>query len=158
MKTKVAIIGIGRVGLPMALVLAEGGFTVYGIGRDENKIQKIKQGEMPFIEVEADKLLKKNVNKNYFPVTDYSVIAECDYIILTLGTPIDENMNPVYDQINAALQTCMPYLKKNQTLILRSTVSPKTTEYVSQVLKDKKGFEIGEDFFLAFCPERIAEG
>src|SRR5579864_7911487 len=106
MKIKTAVIGIGRVGLPMALVLAEEGFIVYGIGRDENKIQNIKQGKMPFIEVEADKLLKKNVNKNFFPVTDYNVIAECEYVILTLGTPIDENMNPVYDQINTALQTC----------------------------------------------------
>ncbi|HEX8965537.1 MAG TPA: nucleotide sugar dehydrogenase [Patescibacteria group bacterium] len=157
-KKTVAVIGIGRVGLPLALVLAKGNFHVYGIGRDPKKIEEIKKGKMPFIEVEAPELLKKHVNKDFIPTTDYSEIAKCDYIILTLGTPIDENMNPVYDQINAALNACKPYFKKGQTLILRSTVSPKTTEYVRYFLNEIKGITVGENFYLAFCPERIAEG
>jgi len=155
---KIAIIGIGRVGLPLALVFAEEGYMVYGIGRNEAKIQSLSEGIMPFIEKEADRLLKKHVNKNFLPTTDYKVIADCQYIILTLGTPIDENMNPVYDQINSALQACSPYLKKNQVLLLRSTVSPKTTEYVKLFINDIPELEVGKNFYLAFCPERIAEG
>lgn len=158
MKSKIAIIGIGRVGLPLALVFAEEGYTAYGIGRNELKIQSLREGNMPFIEKEAGRLLKKHVGKKFFPTTDYGVITDCAYIILTLGTPIDENMNPVYDQINSVLQTCAPYLKKNQVLILRSTVSPKTTEYVKLFINDISGLEVGENFYLAFCPERIAEG
>lgn len=154
----IAVIGIGRVGLPLALVLAREGFVAYGIGRDPEKIKKIQKGEMPFIEKGADQLLKKYVNKKFFPTVDYAKVSECKYIILTLGTPIDENMNPVYDQINSVLQSISQFLQKNQILILRSTVSPKTTEYVRLFLNDIKGITVGKNFYLAFCPERIAEG
>src|SRR5258706_414739 len=90
-KKNVAVIGIGRVGLPLALVFANEGYTVYGIGRDQLKIQSIEKGIMPFIEEGAEKLLKKYVNKDFFPTTDVSVVEKCQYIVLTLGTPIDEN-------------------------------------------------------------------
>lgn len=157
-KKTIAVVGIGRVGLPLALVLADEGFKVYGIGRDASKIQKIKEGEMPFIEKDGPRLLKKHVNNKFIPTVDYSKVAECEYIILTLGTPIDENMNPVLDQIEGALKSISPYFAKNQTLILRSTVSPRTTIYVNHFINDIKGFEVGRNFYLAFCPERIAEG
>lgn len=154
----IAIIGIGRVGLPLALVFANEGFTVYGVGRSKEKINNLRNGEMPFIEKNADNLLKKHVNKNFIPTTEYEKISKCDYIILTLGTPIDENMNPVFDQILNALKNASPYFKKGQTLILRSTVSPKTTEYVQSFLNDLPGITVGKNFYLAFCPERISEG
>lgn len=154
----IAIIGIGRVGLPLALVFANEGFTVYGVGRSKEKINSLKGGEMPFIEQNADSLLKKHVNKNFIPTTEYKEILKCDYIILTLGTPIDENMNPVFDQILSALKNASPYFKKGQTLILRSTVSPKTTEFVASFLNDIPEITVGKNFYLAFCPERISEG
>lgn len=155
---KVAVVGIGRVGLPMALVLAESGFQVYGIGRDPKKITEIKKGIMPFIEKGAEVLLKKHINKRFFPTTEYEVIKDVDVAILTLGTPIDENMNPVYNQIDKALQSMRPFLKQGQLLILRSTVSPGTTDYVKLFINDIKNLKVGDNFFLAFCPERIAEG
>ena len=157
-KKQIAVIGIGRVGLPLALVLSDAGFTVYGIGRNPEKIKRLSKGEMPFVEKGGEPLLRKYVNKKFFPTTDYSKIKDCEYIILTLGTPVDENMNPVYDQINSALDSISPFIQKNQTLILRSTVSPRTTEYVKLFLNDIKGITVGENFYLAFCPERIAEG
>lgn len=157
-KKTVSVVGIGRVGLPMALVLADEGFRVYGIGRNQAKIDEIKKGRMPFIEEGAPPLLKKWVNKRFFPTTSYDVIKESDVIILTLGTPIDENMNPVLDQINAAFKSMMPHMKKGQLIILRSTVSPRTTEYVAEILDNTRKFKTGKDIFLAFCPERIAEG
>lgn len=157
-QASVAVIGIGRVGLPFALVLSEAGFKVYGIGRDIKKIERLKDSEMPFMEKGGDALLKKHVNKNFIPTTDYARVKECDYIVLTLGTPVDENMNPVFDQINMVCSKIAPYVKKNQTLILRSTVSPRTTDYVKLFLNDIPGIKVGENFFLAFCPERISEG
>lgn len=157
-KVNVAVIGIGRVGLPMALVLSDEGFQVYGIGRNQSKIDEIKKGIMPFIEESASSLLKKYLNKSFFPTTSYDVIKNCDVIIFTLGTPIDENMNPVLDQINAALSSTIPYLKKGQLIILRSTVSPRTTDYVKDTIEMKTKYKVGSDIFLAFCPERIAEG
>lgn len=157
-KMKIAVVGIGRVGLPLALVLADCGFVVYGIGRDPKKIEKIKQGEFPFVEKGGELLLKKYVNKTFFPTTSYKVVKDVEVAILTLGTPIDENMNPVYDQIDAALNSMKPYFKKEQLLILRSTVSPGTTEYVKLFINDIDELTIGKNFYLAFCPERIAEG
>lgn len=154
----IAVIGIGRVGLPFALVLSEVGFRVYGIGRDIKKIEDLKKGEMPFMEKGGDVLLRKHVNKNFLPTNDYSKVKECEYIILTLGTPVDENMNPVFDQINSVCLKIAPYLQKDQALILRSTVSPGTTDYVRSLLNDISGVKIGKNFYLAFCPERISEG
>lgn len=153
----IAVIGIGRVGLPLALVFANEGYTIYGIGKDAAKIEKIQKGVMPFMETGAAALLKKLVSKKFFPTTDYSFIKKCDYIILTLGTSIDENMNPVYDQINTSLEDAIPYFKPGQTLILRGTVFPRTTQYVSSII-NSNGFNVGKNFFIAFCPERIAEG
>jgi len=153
----VAVIGIGRVGLPLALVLADSGYFVYGIGRDMEKINILLKGKMPFIDEGAD-LLKKHIGKKFTPTISYEVIKDSNVIILTLGTPIDENMNPVLDQIDVALNSMIPYLKKGQLIILRSTVSPRTTIYVKEKLETQTKFTIGKDIFLAFCPERVAEG
>ncbi len=158
LKKGVAVIGIGRVGLPLALVLADKGFTVFGVGRSEEKIAKLKSGHMPFLEEGAPELLKKYVAKKFFPTTQYHHAKDCEYIILTLGTPIDENMNPVYDQIDSALISLKPHLRENQTIILRSTVSPQTTEYVCSFINSLPKLRVGKNFFVAFCPERIAEG
>lgn len=159
MKSKnVSVVGIGRVGLPLALVLADEGHKVFGIGKNQEKIKLLNQQTMPFMEKGADRLLKKYVNKNLFFTTDYHVIKESEIIILTLGTPVDENMNPVLDQIDQSLEQMIPYLKKNQLIILRSTISPRTTFYVKEKIELKTKFRVGKNIFLAFCPERIAEG
>jgi UDP-N-acetyl-D-mannosaminuronic acid dehydrogenase len=153
----VSVIGIGRVGLPLALVLTDSGYKVFGIGRTQDKIDALLKGNMPFIE-EGGTLLKKYVSKSFFPTINYENIKNSDVIILTLGTPIDENMNPVLDEVNVAIETMIPYLKKEQLIILRSTVSPNTTFYIKDKLEMLTNFKVGKDIFLAFCPERIAEG
>lgn len=159
MKSKnISVVGIGRVGLPLALVLADEGNMVFGIGKSLNKIKLLNQKIMPFMEKGADRLLKKHVNKNLFFTTDYQAIKESEVIILTLGTPVDENMNPVLDQIDESIEQMIPYLKKNQLIILRSTISPKTTFYVKEKIELKSKLRVGKNIFLAFCPERIAEG
>ena len=155
---KIAVIGVGRVGLPLAIFLAEKGHTVWGLDIDQEKISFISKGKMPFMEEGAENLLKKHLNKSLRFSTDYSKIADCDVIILTLGTPVDENMNPSMVQIDNVLQAARNYFKNNQLLILRSTVSPGTTSYVKSCLNDISKIEVGRNFFLAFCPERIAEG
>ncbi len=157
-KKKIAILGVGRVGLPLALVFAQEGCQVYGIDVNPQHIATIKKGIMPFIEKGAQKLLKKTLNKKFFPTTNNSVVSDCDYVILTLGTPVDENMNPSLSQIDNALLSISKYLKPGQLLILRSTVSPRTTEYVANFLNKIPKIKVGKNFYLAFCPERIAEG
>jgi len=158
LKQKIAVIGVGRVGLPLAIYLADKGHTVWGLDIDGEKINFISKGKMPFMEEGAENLLIKHLNKSLHFSTNYSKIADCDIIILTLGTPVDENMNPSMVQIDNALKSARDYFKANQLLILRSTVSPGTTSYVRSYLNDLPKIEIGRNFFLAFCPERIAEG
>jgi len=154
----IAILGSGRVGLPLGLVFAKLGFKVYGIDINETAIELLKKGIMPFIEDDAGPLLKKLVNKNFFPTSDVSVIGQCDYVVMTLGTPVDANMNPSLSQIDAAFNSIKKYLKKDQVLVLRSTVSPRTTEYVANLINSTQNLKVGKNFYLAFCPERIAEG
>jgi len=156
-RMNVAVIGVGRVGLPLALVLADSGYKVFGIGRTIDKINRLSEGKMPFMD-EGAELLKKYVNKNFFPTVSYEPIKEAKIIILTLGTPIDENMNPVLDQIDISLNEMIPFLRKGQLIILRSTVSPRTTIYVKEKIESLTKLKVGKNLFLAFCPERIAEG
>src|SRR5579872_1242625 len=156
-KGTVSVVGIGRVGLPLALFLSDKGYQVYGLDVDQAKIDVITKKVMPFMEEGAQEMLEKHVNKSFIATTDFSNISKSNVIILTLGTPVDENMNPSLVQIDKALTVARPFLKKGQLLILRSTVSPGTTQYVKSYLEDE-GFKIGGNFFLAFCPERIAEG
>jgi UDP-N-acetyl-D-mannosaminuronic acid dehydrogenase len=157
MKT-ISIIGIGRIGLPLALAFAEKGFKVYGIDIDKEHVEKIKKGEMPFIEEGANSLLKRQVGVKFFPTLDYECIRKSDYVILTLGTPVDEHLNPDYSQINRVLREIMGRLQKDQIIILRSTVSPGTTEYIKDYIEKNTDLRIGKNIFLSFCPERIAEG
>ncbi|KKQ89469.1 MAG: UDP-glucose/GDP-mannose dehydrogenase [Candidatus Curtissbacteria bacterium GW2011_GWC2_38_9] len=152
------MVGIGRVGLPLALFLVDKGHTVYGIDVDSQKVNFILKGQMPFLEEGAETILRKNLNKSFLVSTDFANIAKTQIIILTLGTPVDENMNPSLVQIDKALQSASPYFKRGQLLILRSTVSPGTTDYVKSYLNDLGKIKVGTNFYLAFCPERIAEG
>lgn len=158
LKPPVAVVGVGRVGLPLALFLADKGHAVYGIDVDQEKINLLSKAEMPFMEEGASQLLKKYLNKSFFVSTDFANIARVKIIILTLGTPVDENMNPSLVQIDKALSASSQFLSKGQLLILRSTVSPGTTSYVQSYLNDLGKIKVGTNFFLAFCPERIAEG
>lgn len=153
----ISVVGVGRVGLPLALFLAHKDHEVYGIDVDAEKVSLLAKRRLPFMEEGAGELLNKYANKSLHFTTDFGVIAKSKVIILTLGTPVDENMNPSLVQIDRALAVARPNFKKGQLLILRSTVSPGTTGYVRSYLAEQ-GFTVGENFYLAFCPERIAEG
>ena len=148
----VSVIGIGRVGLPLCLSLAEAGFKVFGIDKREDYLKEISEKKMPFEEANAQELLEKHVNKNFIPSNDLSKIKESDYIILTIGTPVDEHLNPDYRQIDEVTKNLVKNLKKDQLIILRSTVSPGTTEYLKDLIEKETEFKIGKDLFLAFCP------
>lgn len=155
----ISIFGVGRVGLPLALFFAEHGQKVIGVDVNESRVESLSKGIMPFYEEGANKLLKKHINKLFTVTTDAkNAVKQSDAIVLTLGTPVDEHVNPVFSQIEQVLTDIAPYLKKDQILILRSTVTPGTTEYLKRFIEKNTKFKIGKDFFLAFCPERIAQG
>src|SRR3989344_1336134 len=155
---KIAVIGIGRVGLPLAMFFASRGIKSYVIDLDLVKLNLLLRKKMPFPEEGALEILEKTLNVTFFPSNDYSVLTDADFIFLTLGTPVDEFLNPDFSQLNAAIDSLKPYLRENQTLILRSTISPGTTEYLKNYIESNTNLRIGENFYLAFCPERIAQG
>lgn len=155
------VVGIGRVGLPLALVFAKEGFKVIGIDVSLERLETISKGSLPFLEEGAAPLLKKYINKGFVAMHEEKlpeVLPTSDAIILTLGTPMSDNFIPDVTQITGFLNKFSKYLKKGQILILRSTVTPGTTEYLSRFLKEKYGWIVGKDIYLAYCPERIAEG
>jgi UDP-N-acetyl-D-mannosaminuronic acid dehydrogenase len=148
---------MGRVGLPLALFLADRGMTVYGIDVDEKRVSTLRAKGMPFIEVGVDELLHRYEGIRFHPTIDVAAVSEADVVILTLGTPVDEHMNPDFRALEAIVADVRPHLGKGKLVVLRSTVTPGTTEYVGRKL-ESSGLTVGKDVFLAFCPERIAEG
>ena len=158
MSQTVAVIGLGRVGLPLALFLAERGCTVHGVDASADLLDTLRAGRMPFLEEGGPELLSRHLGRRFLPGDDLAVVGHAQTIVVTLGTPVDDHNNPVFLPIENLLRATTPHLVAGQLLVLRSTVSPGATEYLGRLIERATPFVIGRDLFLAFCPERIAEG
>jgi UDP-N-acetyl-D-mannosaminuronic acid dehydrogenase len=146
--------GCGHVGLPLALSLADCGYKVGIDDIDANKVAYVKAGNVPFLENGADDLLKKLLPTGRLELaSDPSLVESTDTVILVIGTPIDEFMNPSVRIFDKVLDELMPHLKNSTMVVLRSTVFPGTTETVERRLR-----AAGIQADVVFCPERIAEG
>jgi UDP-N-acetyl-D-mannosaminuronic acid dehydrogenase len=155
---KVAVLGIGRVGLPLALYLADRGHQVSGVDINSATVAVLEGGNMPFMERGAPEVLERTLGKGFRPTTDAGAVSDVDVIILTLGTPVDDHLNPDFSALESVLSDIGPRLRKGQLFILRSTVTPGTTEFVRRWLEKSTALVVGTDLYLAFCPERIAQG
>ena len=149
----VAIIGgLGHVGLPLGIVFADKGLNVCLCDVDEKKAELIKKGIMPFIEYGSEKLLKKVLeNKKLSISLNNECISKAKYVIIAIGTPVDEYLNPKTRQFLEFFNSIKQYLQKGQTIIVRSTVYPRTCDQIMNVLGDKS-------YKIAYCPERIVQG
>jgi len=146
--------GCGHVGLPLALSLADCGYRVGIDDIDQAKVDQVKAGKVPFHENGADALLRKMLPTGRLEVAaDPGLLARTETVILVIGTPIDEFMNPSVRIFDRALDELMPHLRGGSLVMLRSTVFPGTTESVERRLR-----AAGIQADVAFCPERIAEG
>lgn len=154
-KYDAAIVGTGRVGLPLGLMLSKVGFNCCGVDRDDMIINKVNNKELPFLESGFETLIKEVDFKIY---KEFSLLTETEYIIITVGTPILQHIETDLSQINSVIDSMLEYLREGQTIILRSTVAPKTTHYVKNYIEKKTQMRVGTNIFLSFCPERIAEG
>ncbi|SMG12271.1 nucleotide sugar dehydrogenase [Agreia pratensis] len=149
----VVIGGGGHVGLPLAIALADRGSRVVVYDLSERAVQGINEGRMPFSEPGAEPVLQRVLANGMFTAsTDASVVATAENVIVVIGTPVDEHLNPDPNAIPDALEDCSPYFRDEQLLILRSTVYPGVTALVERMLREK-----GLSTEVAFCPERIAE-
>src|ERR687886_1026554 len=149
----VAVIGLGRVGLPLALVFADAGLSVLGVDRDRERLGALRAGRMPFKEPGTDELLARVRLDLSSRAAD---AAQADAIVLTLGTPALSHIEIDMGDIRSVLDDLLPHLREGHTVILRSTVAPGTTEFVAGYLEKHRGFTVGEDVFVAHVPERIA--
>jgi UDP-N-acetyl-D-mannosaminuronic acid dehydrogenase len=146
--------GCGHVGLPLALSLADCGYKVGIDDIDSAKIALVKAGNVPFLENGADALLKRLLPTGRLEfASDPSLVESTDTVILVIGTPIDEFMNPSVRIFDRVLDDLMPHLRRSSLIMLRSTVFPGTTESVERRLR-----AAGIQADVVFCPERIAEG
>lgn len=151
----VCIIGLGRVGLPLALSLEETGLDVTGVDLNYEMLNTaIKSGKMPFHEPGYEELIKNSKIEVHGP-DEY---PEAEYYIITVGTPLDKHIEANLTNVENVITTLINQVDLNdKAIILRSTVAPHTTKHVATLL-EVAGYDVGENVFLAMCPERIVEG
>ena len=156
-----AVVGIGRVGLPLAISFADAGLNVVGLDRNADHVATVNSGVLPFVEHGAQPILDRVLESGAFRAsTDpQDAISPADVVIVTVGTPLNTDLRADTTQVESALAEIAPYLKAGVLIVMRSTLSPGTTERtVTPSLERLTGYKAGVDLFVAFCPERIAEG
>jgi UDP-N-acetyl-D-mannosaminuronic acid dehydrogenase len=157
MAESVAVVGLGRVGLPLALSFADRGLDVIGIERRDAVLEQIAAGRMPFRETGTQELLERVLESARFERTKaVRDAARADHIVLTLRTPSHLHIEIDISEIRGVIDDLLPVLQEGHSLILRSTVAPGTTEWVAGYIDQRRGFRVGEDLFVAHVPERIA--
>ncbi len=157
MSGSVAVVGLGRVGLPLALSFADRGLPTIGVERRQDVLDQVRAGRMPFEETGTQELLERVLASERFEIGgDAQAAAQAEHIVLTLGTPAYEHVEIDVSQIRGVLDDLLPVLRPGHSLILRSTVAPGTTEWVAGYVEQRRGLRAGEDIFVAHVPERIA--
>ena len=146
--------GAGHVGVPLALLLADSGFHTLILDSNKAAMEVLASGRLAFLEDGGEKLLKKVLASSRLHFSsDPKDIAHATFVVVTIGTPIDEFHNPVRNVVTDCVRELFPYLEATRLIILRSTVSPGTSEELDRFLKQN-----GKDIHVAFCPERVVQG
>jgi UDP-N-acetyl-D-mannosaminuronic acid dehydrogenase len=155
----ISVIGLGRVGLPLALSFADRGVQVLGVDHDAAILDSIRARRMPFDEAGTQELLERVLAAGRLTLSERAAdAAEADDIVITIGTPSFSHVESDLRQVRAAVDDLLPLLRPGHALILRSTIAPGTTEFVAGYLEKRRGLRVGEDVFVAHAPERIAAG
>ncbi len=145
--------GCGHVGLPLGLAFAERGLQVMLLDVNRRVVDQVMRGEMPFEEDRAEEVLQRVVGDRLRATCDPSIVASAENVVVVIGTPVDEHLNPDPNAVTRAVRELAEHLSDGQLLVLRSTVYPGTTALIEQSMQ-----ELGKAVAVAFCPERIAEG
>lgn len=167
--TKIAVCGLGYVGFPVALLFAKAGFEVVGMDVNQEKVKKINRGGNPIQGKEPglkDLISKVKRTRRFLATTDTISYKEADVVIVAVETPVEEDHQPAYFALKSALKNIgqnLPAgrqgLKKGALVIIESTIAPGTMAKVVQpILEQESGMEVGKDFLLANCPERLKPG
>lgn len=145
--------GLGHVGLPLGITLANSGKKVVLYDINQDALNLVSQGKMPFVEADAEAMLKNVLGTTLFLSSEKSVISDSYFVIVVIGTPVDEHLNPRFTMLKKFFDEILSLLRDDQHIILRSTVYPGSTEKVKRYLESR-----GKFTRVSFCPERIAQG
>jgi UDP-N-acetyl-D-glucosamine dehydrogenase len=157
-KTKIGIIGMGYIGIPLGLEFAGTGFSVTGFDKDSARVKEINSGKQVMKHIPA-KSMKEFVKKNNgSSTTEFSEIRDMDCLIICVPTPLDEHEQPDMSYIESASKEIGKNLRKGQLIVLESTTYPGTTREIVKPILEKSKLEAGKDFFLAYSPEREDPG
>ncbi|PWB69950.1 UDP-N-acetyl-D-glucosamine dehydrogenase, partial [candidate division GN15 bacterium] len=157
-KARPGVIGLGYVGLPLAMVLAENGFTVTGLDISKNKVKLLNSGKSDIDDI-SDATVKSAVKAGRFVASDDPrLISKLDTLSICVPTPLSKTKDPDVSYILAAVEWVKKYLKKGTLVVLESTTYPGTTEELILPILEATGLKVGKDFFLAFSPERVDPG
>ncbi len=155
----VAVIGMGYVGLPLAITFANAGFNVIGIDPNEEKVEMVNRGESYIGDI-TNAVLRKHTEAGRIRATnDYSILSEIDAVSICVPTPLSKKRDPDMSFIVSASNGLAPYMHRGMVVVLESSTYPGTTrELVLPILTEGNNLKVGEDFFLAFSPERMDPG
>lgn len=158
-RANIAVIGMGYVGLPLAVTFATAGFNVVGIDPNESKVEMLNRGESYISDISNATLRKYTDNGRIRASTDYSILHEIDAVSICVPTPLRKTGDPDMSYIDAVSKELAHYLHRGMVIVLESSTYPGTTrEFVLPSLIEHTDLVVGEDFFLAFSPERVDPG
>jgi UDP-N-acetyl-D-glucosamine dehydrogenase len=157
---KVAVIGLGYVGLPLAALCAKKGYQVVGLDANEQIVASLEEGKCHIRDEETERLLADAIASNNFQATSNSeTIADCSIYLICVPTPVDANNEPDLGPLESACRVVAPYLKQGDLVVVESTVFPGTCEQVvAPQLEEISGLDTSVDCYLAHCPERVNPG
>lgn len=155
---RIAIIGLGYVGLPLAIAFAKAGRWVVGVDVDARKVAQLNAGASYIADVSSEDVTQVVQAGLFSATTDYDALRACDVIFICVPTPFDAMRAPDLSHVLSAAKGIVPRLTRGQLVVLQSTTFPGTTEEVVQPILEQSGLKAGVDFDLAFCPERIDPG
>ena len=155
---EIGVIGLGYVGLPLAVEKAKAGYSVIGFDIQEEKVYKVNQGENYIGDVVPEELEKLVLSGKLSATTDFSRIMECDVVAICVPTPLDRFKQPDLSFVEKTAENIAQYIHRDMLVILESTTYPGTTEEILKPLLEASGLKVGKDFYLAFSPERVDPG
>jgi UDP-N-acetyl-D-glucosamine dehydrogenase len=153
-----AVVGLGYVGLPLALEMARAGFQAIGVDVDEKKVTQLKQGRSYILDVKDQEVMANLEIDRFLPTNDFTLLRKADAISICVPTPLSKSKDPDISFILAATEEVRKNLRPGQLITLESTTYPGTTEELILPELESTGLRVGEDFYLAFSPERIDPG
>ena len=154
----VAVIGAGYVGIPHAATFAEAGCSVLVVDVVPELVEQLNRGESHIEDVSSERLAPLVSSGKLRATTDYAEVAECDAIVIAVPTPLSRQREPDLSIVEAAARSLAQVLRKGQLVVLESTTWPGTTRELLQPILETSGLRVGEDFHLAFAPERVDPG